>query len=426
MLPRLWRLLGLASFFFTWVLLLHGSAPRPLEVSERARAFTREVEFDHLTWTIDATWLKIRQNALSTPHYIRREERLRIVDEYIRLTERILQAENDLSRIYADPTISNPEVASADLRATLDSLYRRQNALAPLAEAVIEDQVSTILAELGLTIGGQPIPPVSYHVSPLPLALIISPRDKIQEEASISLLPDLTVDQQAALEERIDRALNVSSLVVPIGGLGAYPTMVMRTTSLPWLLETVAHEWIHNYLALRPLGMNYNTSPELRTMNETTASIAGKEIGELTLRRFYPHLAALASPDEESVSLPYRKPDPHDIHLPPFDFRAEMHETRVTVDKLLAEGKIEEAEAYMEERRRVFWANGYPIRKLNQAYFAFYGAYADVPGGAAGEDPVGPAVRALRAQSASLAEFIKRIAWMDSFADLQRALEPSP
>ena len=76
----------------------------------------------------------------------------------------------------------------------------------------------------------------------------------------------------------------------------------------------------------------------------------------------------------------------------------------------------------MEERRQIFWLNGYPIRKLNQAYFAFYGAYADLPGGAAGEDPVGPAVRALRQQSGSLTEFLRVIARMDSFEDLQAAV----
>ena len=108
---------------------------------------------------------------------------------------------------------------------------------------------------------------------------------------------------------------------------------------------------------------------------------------------------------------------------PPFDFRAAMHDTRVTVDKLLAEGKIEEAESYMEQRRQIFWDNGYLIRKLNQAYFAFHGAYADVPGGAAGEDPVGPAVRALRAQSDSLADFVNTIAWMTSFQQLQQAIQ---
>ena len=99
-----------------------------------------------------------------------------------------------------------------------------------------------------------------------------------------------------------------------------------------------------------------------------------------------------------------------------------MHATRVVVDAMLASGRISDAENYMEQRRQIFVKNGYFIRRLNQAYFAFYGAYADVPGGAAGEDPVGPAVRALRARSASLADFVNRIAWMTSFEQLQKAV----
>jgi hypothetical protein len=80
----------------------------------------------------------------------------------------------------------------------------------------------------------------------------------------------------------------------------------------------------------------------------------------------------------------------------------------------------------MESRRRVFWEHGFhSLRKINQAYFAFYGAYADEPGGAAGstEDPVGSAVRALRAQSSSLEIFLNRISWMSSFEQLQQAVE---
>jgi hypothetical protein len=100
-----------------------------------------------------------------------------------------------------------------------------------------------------------------------------------------------------------------------------------------------------------------------------------------------------------------------------------MHTTRVKVDELLAEGKIEEAEAYMEQRRQLFWENGYNIRKLNQAYFAFHGAYADEPLGAAGEDPVGAAVRALRAQSPSLTQFLNKISLMTSFEQLKQAVE---
>jgi len=76
----------------------------------------------------------------------------------------------------------------------------------------------------------------------------------------------------------------------------------------------------------------------------------------------------------------------------------------------------------MEAQRLIFWDHGYAIRKLNQAYFAFYGSYADSPIGPAGEDPVGAAVRELRSRSASLIEFVKRMAWLTSFEDLQRVL----
>jgi hypothetical protein len=302
------------------------------------------------------------------------------------------------------------------LQAVLSSLYARQRQLAPLAEAVLQEQISATLSDLGLTTGGQSLPPVLFHITPLPYNLVISPRDKIQQDAAISLVPDLSVDQQISLENQVDSGLNVSSLVVPVGGLGSYPTMVMRTTALDWLSDTIAHEWTHNWLTLQPLGLNYDSSPELRTMNETTASIAGHEISVLVLKHYYPELAA--EYDLQAISVPLRP-----AHAD-FNFNNEMHITRVHVDELLAHGKITEADAYMETRRQFFWQNGYAIRKINQAYFAFYGAYADIPGGAAGQDPVGPAVRALRAQSGTLTDFLKTIARMTSFQQLQAAVSP--
>jgi hypothetical protein len=392
------------------------------EPQERVRRYSRAVEFDYFDWTLDALGVKLGQAALDTPFYFPEPHRREIVTDYLHLTDDILQAEYGLNLIYTDPSVADPESASAELRAELDDLYARQEQLSPLAEAVLEAQVSAVLADLGLTTGGQPIPPVLFHVSPLPYHLVISPRDKIQQDAAISVLPNLTVDRQEALEDKVSAGMDVSALVVPVGGIGTYPTMVMRTTSLDWLADTIAHEWIHNWLTLRPLGVNYDLSPELRTMNETTASIAGSEIAVLVLQRYYPALAAEYG--LSTVSLPSAPVPPGGWPRPAFDFRAEMHATRLHVDELLAAGKIEAAEAYMEARRQVFWENGYIIRKLNQAYFAFYGAYADVPGGAAGEDPVGPAVRLLRNQSASLTEFLKTIAEMASFEELQKVVSP--
>jgi len=290
--------------------------------------------------------------------------------------------------------------------------------LEPLAESILQSQISDTVAGLGLTLGGQPIPPVLYHSTPLPTALIVSPRDTIRQDQNISLKPDMSVDERTALEEKVDRTLNVSSLVVNVGGIGVYPTMVIQSSDLNYLSEVVAHEWVHNFLTFRPLGISYLNSPELRTMNETTASIAGVEIGRSLLERYYPELLPPPPPPP---------PTPGEIQPPPppvFDFREEMRITRETVDQLLSEGKIEQAEDYMESRRVFFWENGYRIRKLNQAYFAFYGAYADQPGGAAGEDPVGAAVRALRSQSLSLADFLNRISWMSSFEQLKKAVSP--
>jgi hypothetical protein len=400
------------------------SSPPVTDPIENIRAYTRQIEFDYVKWTMDAALIKIQGAAAGFPFNLDRAAQKKIVKEYLRLTQKSVEQERAIEELYADSTIKDKEAASASLREELALTRERLREIAPVAEAVIQNQVGEVLAEIGLTTAGQPIPNVLYHSTPLPMALIVSPRDRIEQTANISIETDFTVDQQAALEAQVDAGLNVSSLVVPIGGVGVYPTMVMRSADLRWTLDVVAHEWIHNYLSFRPLGILYNETPELRTMNETTASIAGNEIGTLVLQRFYPELVSASFPTLSLSALPKDRPDPEDLPRPPFDFRAEMHETRVTVDALLAEGKIEEAEAYMEKRRLLFLKNGYLLRKINQAYFAFYGAYADVPGGAAGEDPVGPAVRALRAQSDSLADFVNRISWMTSFQELQEAVSP--
>lgn len=385
---------------------------------ERVRRYTRWQEFDYVSWTLDALRLKQQQAALNLPRYLTLEQQHQIVLRYLERVERLNQVRSEINAIYADPNLPNPQQAAAALLAEQDALVREINQrLAPLAESTLQYQLSMVIAELGLGLGGQPIPPPLYHVTSLPYALIVSPREVIRQDADISLAADLSLDEIVRLENEVERGLNVSALVVPVGGVGTYPTMVMSTTDLNWLAEVIAHEWIHNTLTLRPLGALYYASPQMRTINETTASIAGKEIGSALIKRFYPE--KVAPPPQPPASQPAQPQE-----APAFDFRAEMRETRVTVDALLVEGKIEEAEEYMEQRRRIFWENGYRIRRLNQAYFAFYGAYADQPGGAAGEDPVPAAVRALRAKSPSLAAFINRIAWVTSYEALTDLLNP--
>jgi hypothetical protein len=423
MFQKILRGLEFLVVFFIFAAILGYSNPSLTDDIEKVRTYTRDIEFNYISWTADALLVKLKAASIDNPHILDRETQKQVVSEYLRITQDILSREDALQKIYADPAVSDKEAASADLRGLLQEQYKRQTDIAPFAEAILQQQVSEVLKDIGLTTLGQPVPSLMYHSTPLPFALIVSPRDHIEQIANVSLDPNLTVDQQAVLETKIDRGLNTSSLVVPIGGVGVYPTMVMRTTNLSWLLNTISHEWTHNFLTLRPLGFLYTADPMLRTMNETTASIAGDEIGALVLKRFYPELASDSHFIPGLISAPFDHPEPADFLRPPFDFRAEMFITRTNADTLLAAGKIEEAEAYMESRREIFLHNGYVIRKINQAYFAFYGAYADSPGGAAGEDPVGPAVRALREQSPSLADFVTTISWMSSFDQLQAAIE---
>ena len=413
---RLYRFIDVLSVTLICVVLLTASDLLPYDANERPRAFTRSLEFDYVSWEADAILIKDAQGALNAPRYMTVEQQQQVVKNYLDLVQEITTEEDKVEQIYADPKITNKTQASAPLSDSLLNLKDERSRLGPLAEEVLQSQVSSVLAAYGLTTGGQPLPPLLYHTTPLPMALITSPRNVIREDNNISLQPDLPLNQIVDLETKVEKNLNVSALVVNVGGIGTYPTMVMSTTDMSWLAEVISHEWTHNYLTIRPLGMNYFSTPEMRTINETTANLVGKEIGQALLKRYYPQY--LPPPEPEPTATP-TGPTPTPSGPPPFNFNKEMHTTRVNVDQMLKEGKIDQAEAYMESRRQFFWDHGYLIRRLNQAYFAFNGAYADVPGGgAAGADPVGPAVVQLREESSSLSDFLNKISGVTSFDQL--------
>lgn len=409
--------IGRAALYSLIIVLLSGSTVFFTERVEQVRAYTRQIEFDFITWTIQAISIKWEQSALRSEVFMTPQTRVDLVKSYLELVRNTRQVEEEIRKIYSDPNILAPDKASAGPRAALTRLLARRNGMAPFVETALQTQLSEILAEEGLTLAGRPLPAVLYHVTDLPNALIVSPRNIIREDANIMIVPDMTLDEIARLEERVAHTLDVSTLVEEIGGVGLYPTMVMQVDNVNSLADVVAHEWTHNYLTWHPLGLSYDVSPQMRTINETTASIAGKEISQALAARFYPE----SIPAPPSVSSPVKTAKPPEP--PQFEYNREMHQTRLHTDALLGEGRIVEAEEYMEQRRRVFWEHGYAIRKLNQAYFAFHGAYADQPQGAAGTDPVGEAVRTLRSQSPSLTAFLTRIAWITSFEALEEAVK---
>jgi hypothetical protein len=149
-------------------------------------------------------------------------------------------------------------------------------------------------------------------------------------------------------------------------------------------------------------------------MNETVASIVGEEIARLVIERFYPAQAPLPAADQPARPMPSPPTEPE-----PEDFNTAMRRIRLHVDDLLAQGQVETAEAYMEQERLKLVAQGHNLHRLNQAYFAFHGSYATGP---AAVDPIGPWLRALRAQSPSFKDFMEQVAQMDSRTDLLTAL----
>jgi len=415
---QLFRIIGLTLTLIAGALTLTTDVYRPTAISERLQGYVSGQTFDFGSWTWNAIGVKVAQASVDEQKFLSDADRSAFVRDFFELRAQLNQVEGEISQLYADPTVSDPAAASAALRERQTHLRTLMAERQPLAEAILQEQVAVIFAEQGLDLGGQPFPPPAFHFTPLPLALIVSPRTEIKQIAVQMLNGDLTLDQQVALEDRAAQGLDVSVFITPVGGIGTYPAMVAQSADLNWIANVTAHEWAHNYLTLRPLGLLYDASPELRILNETAAELVGNEIGALLMRRYYPDIAP--APPGFNNFLDRTLTPPEQNTRPDFDFRAEMRTTRLRVDELLAQGKVEEAEAYMEERRQFFWQNGYRLRKLNQAYFAFYGAYNAAPGGgASGADPIGPAVRLLRRRTTSAAEFLRTVAWFTSVRQLR-------
>jgi len=343
-----------------------------------------------------------------------------VVAEYLALYSVTAPRRAELRRLGASGSATGAELAA--LRAEVAALDERLAALSEPVETLLARQIRAVLDDQGIRgpadrwlARGPRFPPLWFEITQPPHVLVVSPRDSISRLREVLLVPDLSVAEMEAMEARIE-GLGYSALVVRLGGFGGlYPSLVAESASLSFLVQTATEEWLHQYLAFTPLGFRYvlhllgvARSYEVVTLNETTAPVISEEICEEVLARYYPAFLAAESLGPETGE----DPDA-------FDFAGEMRAIRLRVDKLLAQGRVDEAEAYMAERRDYLAEHGYYIRKLNQAYFAFHGTYAAEP---TAVDPIGEEVKALRARSASLSAFLNRMAGITSRQELRSAL----
>jgi hypothetical protein len=366
--------------------------------------------WDLLGWEVGALSEKvmaaIQKPAQGVPEVVATE----LVKQYLERAERIGEIEEELVSHASLLPDEDTRLIDNALLAELGELRTLQGEVRGQVQQVIERQVGSELDSEGfVALGDRVWPPVSFTFVEPPKKLIVSRRDRIETIYSQMLEADISLAEIEEAEAKIHQQDNAVGYITDIGGLGAFPTMVVDRASLRWVLSTVAHEWTHNYLVFHRLGWNYFASQDLTTMNETVAEIVGNEVGDQTLALYFPEMAP--------PTLPVAPPTTPE--QPTFIFQIEMQETRVEVDRLLADGDVAGAEAYMEERRQEFVENDYTLRELNQAYFAFHGSYGTSP---ASTSPIGPNMDRLRALMPDLKTFLETVRGFDSVEDLDLAL----
>lgn len=452
----------------------------------------RDVEFNYISWEVEALWAKAQQTLFGYHDYIGSEESKMIVIDYLIMIGQLQTLDYQIEQTYTNPTAHN-----ADQRAQLDKqrteLVEKIHDLQPFVEPIIEDHVEVVLGELGFNVGGQVLPPVSFRFVVPPDILVISPRTTIQQDFSFSLR-SLSPSETVEIEERVSTVSPTdSAFITGIGGVGIYPAIVDETRYAAFAYEIVAHEWSHHYLIFYPSGLEYLAAPETRIINETTATVFGNAVGLIVLERFYseevaqgliyiPNYPTLEDffPTEDFSA---NQPDAVELFAqftpiePPVTYRGHVqnttdyllalnyemaaqntldvwsqtlnrkgirltnalagdergtviNRTRLTADYLLELEKIDAAEDYMTAQ-----GHRLNIRRLNQAWFAFYGGYQAEPGAGGGVDvtitdvtdpnyqgdPIGPAIQEIYELAPSPYEFLvvmRDITTRDELLDL--------
>jgi len=281
-----------------------------------------------------------------------------------------------------------------------------------VVEEFIESTLSTVISNQNIDlILGMQFPPIDIRLIDLPKLLVISPRNKIQRIDDILIKTEIRFNDVSYIEEKILYEENLSAIVLDIGGIATYPSSIPNTKNLKEVFIISGHEWMHHYLFFTKLGQNMFNSEEMRILNETLASRVAEELW------IYIDQYISENYDLDLYSDNYDYINLNHDNL--FNFKYEMNKTRVETELLLKNNKIIEAEKFMEKRRQVFVENGYNIRKLNQAYFAFYSSYAD---SSASNTSIGDELDEFRKYYNSLESFILAIRSVSNYQEFKNKL----
>ncbi len=375
-------------------------------------------------WTVGAIGTKIGQTIGSKPWQgLSADDKQRTLDDFFSSADEANDLEGQI-RSLANRGVTSSDPQMADLEGKLRVLRQRRAQQSVVVERVLADQVQKVLKEQNTTLfeaGGVFFPPVFFELIDLPHVLVVSYRDRFVMRSQVALQRTITSQQTDALEAAVDRDLGVSSLLVPIGGYSTYPTMIAGTAPRDFVVGAITHEWCHIYLMFRPLGGAYGRDGQVSAMNETVCSIFGDDVGVLVLQEYYGAEKTPRPWETLPTPAPTTPQQPKPAEPQGFNANRELRKIYIAAEDKLKAHDIAGADAVMEQGRQYLAENGFYLRKLNQAFFAFYGSYAEGPD-AIRSDPIGDDLRELRRRSPTIRDFLVTVAQMTSYDDLKRAL----
>ncbi len=107
--------------------------------------------FDFLTWGVKAIAAKSEAQLTSGERYLNDGQRKDFVLDYLNQLDNVRRLEGQINRIFADPELDDPAHSASDLQQEVDDLRADLSLKQPIAESILQNQISLILNEKDLT-----------------------------------------------------------------------------------------------------------------------------------------------------------------------------------------------------------------------------------------------------------------------------------
>ena len=129
------------------------------EERHKINAFLGQRHFDFLVWEIGALSTKVEAALAGGHNYLDEEARKETVLEYLETLSDVRRIESAISVVFADPSVNDPEIETEEQQREVEEkraiLARNQ----PMVEAIIQEQVASVLVDEGFDLLGSAWPP---------------------------------------------------------------------------------------------------------------------------------------------------------------------------------------------------------------------------------------------------------------------------